>query len=97
MRYCAVDARGGRRARSPTVLIDEVEHRLPQVLVEARIGEAVARARVDHHLERLAGPLQLVGELHRVLHVHVVVDRAVHQQHPAVQLGRPRTAAPSSR
>ena len=36
----------------------------------------------------LAGLLELVGELDRVLQVHVVVDRAVDQQQLAVQVLR---------
>ena len=56
--------------------------------VQARIGKAVPLTRVDHHLERLAESLQLVGELLRVLTMDVVVDAAMNQQHLPVQLGR---------
>ena len=43
---------------------DEVEHGLVKVRDQTLIAEPVPLLRVDHHLERLAGFLQLVGELH---------------------------------
>ena len=54
------------------------------------IADAVARLRVSHHAPvGLASLLQLKGELHHVLHVHVVVhDPVVHVQEAIrVQLG----------
>ena len=69
---------------------DKVRHHLSHVLQQQRIGHAVARLRVEHQLKLLPCLLQLINKLHRVLHVHVVVDRAVNQQQLAVQDLSPR-------
>ena len=58
---------------------DVVEHHLAHVLQEQRIGDAVSRLRLQHQLKLFPCLLQLVDELDRVLHVHVVVNRAVNQ------------------
>ena len=51
-----------------------------QVRRQLRVADAVRRPGIHHHLERLARLLQLVGELHGVLRMDVVVERAVNQQ-----------------
>src|SRR5215213_2786018 len=61
------------------VLNDEVEHHLPHVLQQQRIRDAVPRLRIQHQLKLLPRLLQLVNKLYGVLHVHVVINRAVNQ------------------
>lgn len=43
----------------------------------SRIRQAVTRGRVDHQIKLLTGFLEFVGELHGILHMHVVVYDAV--------------------
>src|SRR5437016_647186 len=61
------------------VLLDELPHRGAKMRVQRRIDHAVPRLRIELELIRLVRFFQFVDELNRVLHVHVVVDRAVHQ------------------
>ena len=72
------------RIRSPQqVSSREVEHRLPEMLDEQR--ECVTACRdVGYSINSNGLPalLQLVSELHRILHVHVVVNRSVDEQQP---------------
>src|ERR1051326_7190837 len=66
----------------------ERKNRLLQVVQERRIADAVLLLRIELHLERHLRLLELVNELHGVLRVDVVVDRAVDQQQVAVPLPR---------
>jgi len=79
------NARGHPAARAVITVLGqvpehEVEHHLSHVQHELPVGHAVARLRIEHQLELLARLLQIVGELHRVLHVHVVVQRSVDEE-----------------
>ena len=58
------------------------------MLHQKRICDAVARLRIDHKLDLLAGFLQFVNELDGVGQVHVVIDRTVDQKQFAVQVFR---------
>src|SRR5262245_25307380 len=56
------------------VLYNKLQHHLAHVPDQARIGHTVAGFRVGHELELIAGLLQLVNELDRILHMHIVVN-----------------------
>ena len=68
------------------ILQNEIGHHLIHMFLLQRIRDAVALRRIEHQIELLSGLLQLVRELQGLLHVDVVVHRAVYQQNPAVEI-----------
>ena len=56
----------------------------------------MARTFVGHQPELLAGLLQLVGQRHGVLHVHVLVDHTVDEQQPTMPIAAMAPPAPGA-
>jgi hypothetical protein len=69
-----------RHGRFLQIVQDEIEHLFAHMPDQLRVGETMALFRIDHKLELLAGFLQFVNELDRVLNMHVVINGAVNQQ-----------------
>ncbi len=57
-------------------------------IIRSLVDAAVALVGADLHLEALAGRLQRLDELQRVVRMHVVVGGAVVEQQPAAQVRR---------
>lgn len=62
------------------ILDDVIRHQCVHVMGLSWVGDAVALGWVDHHVELFAEFLQFVDVLRGVLHVDVVVDKAVDEE-----------------
>src|ERR1043166_7249381 len=66
----------------------EFQYQVTFVRDQLRIPQTVTRFGIEHHLKRLACPLQFVGKLKRVLRMHVVVEGALKDEQLAMQIAR---------
>ena len=55
----------------------EVKHGDMTMLFKIQISKPMPGLWIEHHLKRFARPLKLEGKLESVLHMHVLIHRAV--------------------